>query len=69
MNMKIVDLRVVDDSLRTEEGEIRAPTTFQMDVEDYYGDRFTVPVDRDTYMTLHNLIISREPTNGDEANG
>jgi len=59
--MTIADLRVVNENLKTDQGDLKAPTSFFMDVEDEHSDRFTIPIDQSAYMALTSLYSDRKP--------
>lgn len=67
--MLIERLRVVDnDTIETPEGRMLAPTAYYMDLSLNQEEMVAVPINRDTYVSLHNLFTADEvperPSNG-----
>ena len=59
--MLIERLRVIDsDSVDTSEGPITAPTTYYMDIALNEEESVAVPINRETYVALHNLETANE---------
>jgi hypothetical protein len=59
--MLIENLRVVDNVLDTPEGQVIGPTTYFMEVAVNTEEVVSVPINSETYTTLHDLTTAHLP--------